>query len=151
MSHPVFQMEVDGDCGVGGNGGGNVPIMAASVAATAVNNANSSSTSSVATAGTSNSSNNNFKTRSGGSGSAPSGSSKALFLEKVHQSTAACQSGDFDTAVALYTEAIALDPQNHILYSNRSAAHVKLQQYQKALQDAIKARDLNPKWPKVRK
>lgn len=79
----------------------------------------------------------------------PSGSSKALFLEKVHQSTAACQSGDFDTAVALYTEAIALDPQNHILYSNRSAAHIKLQQYQKALQDAIKARDLNPKWPKV--
>ncbi|CAL4128548.1 unnamed protein product, partial [Meganyctiphanes norvegica] len=74
--------------------------------------------------------------------------SKALFLEKVRQSNAACQAGDFETAVALYTEAIALDPQNHILYSNRSAAHIKLKHFARALQDAIKARELNPKWPK---
>lgn len=89
------------------------------------------------------------KNAGGGSGSGVAAGSKALFLEKVHESTAACQAGDFDRAVALYTEAIALDPQNHILYSNRSAAYIKLQQFQKALQDATKARDLNPKWPKV--
>ncbi|XP_076066891.1 tetratricopeptide repeat protein 28 [Oratosquilla oratoria] len=77
------------------------------------------------------------------------GGSKALFLEKVRQSNAACQSGDFETAVALYTEAIALDPHNHILYSNRSAAHIKLAHFARALQDAIKARELNPKWPKA--
>ena len=79
------------------------------------------------------------------------GGSKALFLEKVRESNAACQAGDFDTAVSLYTEAISLDPHNHILYSNRSAAHIKLAQFTRALQDAIKARELNPKWPKVRK
>lgn len=82
-------------------------------------------------------------------GEGEGGGSKALFLEKVRQSNAACQSGDFETAVALYTEAIALDPHNHILYSNRSAAHIKLAKFAHALQDATKARELNPKWPKV--
>ncbi|KAK3851567.1 hypothetical protein Pcinc_041797 [Petrolisthes cinctipes] len=83
-----------------------------------------------------------------GDGEGEGGGSKALFLEKVRQSNAACQSGDFETAVALYTEAIALDPHNHILYSNRSAAHIKLAKFAHALQDATKARELNPKWPK---
>ncbi|XP_042239869.1 tetratricopeptide repeat protein 28-like [Homarus americanus] len=82
-------------------------------------------------------------------GEGEGGGSKALFLEKVRQSNAACQSGDFETAVALYTEAIALDPHNHILYSNRSAAHIKLAKFAHALQDATKARELNPKWHKV--
>ena len=75
---------------------------------------------------------------------------KAAFLEKVRQSNTACQNGDFERAVTLYTEAIALDPANHILYSNRSAAHIKMGQFTKALQDAVKAKELNPEWPKVR-
>ncbi|KAA0195646.1 hypothetical protein HAZT_HAZT005805 [Hyalella azteca] len=111
------------------------------------NNASSSATSSGACSSSNAAGNSGGNCNKNVSGVAAS--SKALFLEKVHESTAACQAGDFDTAVALYTEAIALDPQNHILYSNRSAAHIKLQQFQKALQDATKARDLNPKWPKV--
>lgn len=74
---------------------------------------------------------------------------KVAFLEKVRQSNAACQNGDFERAVALYTEAIQLDPANHILYSNRSAAHIKMGQFAKALQDAVKAKELNPEWPKV--
>jgi Flp pilus assembly protein TadD len=76
--------------------------------------------------------------------------SKALFLDKVRQSNAACQSGDYATAVSLYTDALQLDPSNHILYSNRSAALVKMGQFAQALQDAIRARELNSKWPKVR-
>jgi Flp pilus assembly protein TadD len=75
--------------------------------------------------------------------------SKALFLDKVRQSNAACQSGDYATAVSLYTDALQLDPTNHILYSNRSAALVKMGQFAQALQDAIRARELNSKWPKV--
>lgn len=75
--------------------------------------------------------------------------SKALFLDKVRQSNAACQSGDYATAVSLYTDALQLDPSNHILYSNRSAALVKMGQFAQALQDAIRARELNSKWPKV--
>ena len=82
--------------------------------------------------------------------SANAAANKATFLEKVRQSNAACQTGDFPLAISLYTEAIRLDPANHILYSNRSAAHVKLGQFGKALQDAVKAKQLNPEWPKVK-
>ncbi|XP_016978880.2 tetratricopeptide repeat protein 28 [Drosophila rhopaloa] len=74
---------------------------------------------------------------------------RALFLEKVRQSNAACQSGDFGTAVLLYTDALQLDPGNHILYSNRSAALLKQGQFAAALQDATQARDLCPQWPKA--
>uniref|UniRef100_A0A4W4DN67 Uncharacterized protein n=1 Tax=Electrophorus electricus TaxID=8005 RepID=A0A4W4DN67_ELEEL len=70
-------------------------------------------------------------------------------MEKVRQSNEACQLGDFHAAVRLYGEALRADPQNCILYSNRSAAHLKLGHYQTALDDAVKARLLNPKWPKV--
>nr|XP_023664271.1 tetratricopeptide repeat protein 28-like isoform X2 [Paramormyrops kingsleyae] len=74
---------------------------------------------------------------------------KAAFIEKVRQSNEACQCGDFPTAVRLYSDALRADPQNCILYSNRSAARLKLGQYQTALDDALKARLLNPKWPKA--
>ncbi|KAL7742551.1 hypothetical protein ACLKA6_003998 [Drosophila palustris] len=74
---------------------------------------------------------------------------RALFLEKVRQSNAACQSGDFATAVLLYTDALQLDPGNHILYSNRSAARLKQGQFAAALQDATQARELCPQWPKA--
>lgn len=74
---------------------------------------------------------------------------RALFLEKVRQSNAACQNGDFATAVGLYTDALALDPTNYILYSNRSAAHLKQGQFSRALQDANKAKELCPQWGKA--
>nr|XP_049462580.1 tetratricopeptide repeat protein 28 isoform X2 [Anopheles coluzzii] len=74
---------------------------------------------------------------------------RALFLEKVRQSNTACQNGDFSTAVQLYTDALGLDPGNHILYSNRSAARLKQGQFALALQDATRARELCPQWPKA--
>ncbi|XP_048853351.1 tetratricopeptide repeat protein 28-like isoform X2 [Brienomyrus brachyistius] len=77
------------------------------------------------------------------------GLSKADFMEKVRQSNEACQRGDFALAVQLYADALLADPQNCILYSNRSAALLKLGQYKAALEDAVKARQLNPKWPKA--
>lgn len=76
------------------------------------------------------------------------GLTKAEFLERVRRSNQACQQGEYALAVCLYGEALSADPQNCILYSNRSAAHLRLGQYSTALDDALKARLLNPKWPK---
>ncbi|EDW11236.1 hypothetical protein AWZ03_009066 [Drosophila navojoa] len=54
----------------------------------------------------------------------------------------------FDEAIAAYTEAIALDANNHVLYSNRSAAFAKAGKFKEALEDAEKTISLNPTWPK---
>ena len=74
---------------------------------------------------------------------------KHNFLQIVQRSSEAVQRGDFHEALRLYTEGLAIDPSNHILFSNRSAAYIKQGQYKKALQDARRARDLNPNWAKV--
>ncbi|CAL8318306.1 unnamed protein product [Lota lota] len=83
------------------------------------------------------------------SSSTTSSLSKAEFLERVRRSNQACQQGEYSLAVRLYSEALAADPQNCILYSNRSAAYLRLGQYGTALDDALKARLINPKWPKA--
>lgn len=47
-----------------------------------------------------------------------------------------------------FTEAIAIEPENHILYSNRSAAFASKRDYQKALEDAEKVTEIKPDWAK---
>jgi tetratricopeptide (TPR) repeat protein len=41
-----------------------------------------------------------------------------------------------DTAISYYNQALERDPQNHFLYSNRSAAYAKLQDFWTAESDA---------------
>ncbi|KAJ0122662.1 heat shock protein sti1 [Diaporthe amygdali] len=55
---------------------------------------------------------------------------------------------NFDEAVDKFTQAIALTPDNHILYSNRSAAYASKRDYENALKDAEKTTELKPDWPK---
>ena len=45
-------------------------------------------------------------------------------------------------------QAIEVDPDNHIYYSNRSAAHMKADSISKALKDAERCVALAPLWPK---
>lgn len=71
------------------------------------------------------------------------------FMDKVRESNAACESGDYSRAIQLYTEALHHYPNNHILYSNRSAALLKLGRFTEALHDATCARQVNPSWPKA--
>ncbi|GJQ10733.1 hypothetical protein GpartN1_g2524.t1 [Galdieria partita] len=59
--------------------------------------------------------------------------------------------GAFGKAVRIYNKAIELDPNNALLYSNRSAAHFNLRNFEAALEDAIKAVQLAPKWWKAYK
>lgn len=47
-----------------------------------------------------------------------------------------------------FTQAIALQPENHILYSNRSAAHASKKDWDSALKDADKTIEIKPDWPK---
>eukprot|EP00270_Netrium_digitus_P013304 TRINITY_DN439_c0_g1_i5.p1 TRINITY_DN439_c0_g1~~TRINITY_DN439_c0_g1_i5.p1 ORF type:complete len:591 (+),score=224.37 TRINITY_DN439_c0_g1_i5:175-1947(+) len=61
---------------------------------------------------------------------------------------AAFSSGKFDEAVKHFTDAIALAPENHVLYSNRSAAYASLHKYVEALEDAQKTVELQPSWAK---
>ncbi len=58
--------------------------------------------------------------------------------------------GNYELAVKLYGEAIALDSGNHVLYSNRSAAYMKMERYTEALSDAEKTIETKKDWAKVR-
>lgn len=58
---------------------------------------------------------------------------------------------NYEEAITYFTQALELDPNNHILYSNRSGAYAKLEKYEQALEDANKVLELKPDWPKVKK
>jgi len=49
----------------------------------------------------------------------------------------------------LLLQAIDIDPKNHVLYSNRSAAYAKHEAYEKALEDAEAVIQIKPDWSKV--
>ncbi|KAJ7929167.1 activator of Hsp70 and Hsp90 chaperone [Mycena leptocephala] len=55
---------------------------------------------------------------------------------------------DYDKAIDLFTQAIAVDPKNHVLFSNRSAAHAGKKEWADALTDAEQCVLVNPSWSK---
>lgn len=61
---------------------------------------------------------------------------------------AALQAENFAEAIQFYSEAINIDPSNHILYSNRSAAYAKTCDFDKSLKDAEQTIILKKDWPK---
>lgn len=71
--------------------------------------------------------------------------------EKVKLAGEACARGEFQQAVDLYTQAIDINPNNHVLYGNRSAACIRILDFEQALRDGEKAAELQPRWPKVRR
>ena len=58
------------------------------------------------------------------------------------------KAGEFLKAAASYTKAIKAEPQNHVFYSNRSQAFLKLSKVGKALEDADKCIALAPTFVK---
>ena len=45
-------------------------------------------------------------------------------------------------------KAIKLDPENHIFYSNRAAAYMAMEKFERALRDANECVRLQPTWAK---
>ena len=58
------------------------------------------------------------------------------------------QAGEFDEAIAAYSEAISINPDDHVFYSNRSAAYLSKGNSLAALNDAENVIRVNPTWPK---
>ena len=69
--------------------------------------------------------------------------------ELKSKANAAFATGKNDEAIDLYSQAIALDDKNHVLYSNRSAAYAKSNKYEEALKDAEQCVTLKPDFVKV--
>lgn len=61
---------------------------------------------------------------------------------------AAFQANDIDGAIRYFSQALDLDPDNYIVYSNRSAAYMKADSKSKALKDAERCVELAPSWAK---
>ncbi|GJN21708.1 hypothetical protein PR202_gb09214 [Eleusine coracana subsp. coracana] len=72
----------------------------------------------------------------------------AMADEAKAKGNAAFSAGRFEEAARHFTDAIALAPGNHVLYSNRSAALASLHRYSDALADAEKTVELKPDWAK---
>eukprot|EP00928_Gymnodinium_smaydae_P061750 TRINITY_DN45767_c0_g1_i1.p1 TRINITY_DN45767_c0_g1~~TRINITY_DN45767_c0_g1_i1.p1 ORF type:complete len:421 (+),score=107.87 TRINITY_DN45767_c0_g1_i1:60-1322(+) len=57
--------------------------------------------------------------------------------------------GEYSAAIDAYTRSLELDSSQHLCYSNRSAAYLKLGgKAEEALRDAEKCVELAPEWPK---
>jgi len=76
------------------------------------------------------------------------GDNKAQASGLKDQGNAELSKGNLKEAIDLYSQAITLDPSNHVLYSNRSAAYAKMEKYSEALTDGEKTVSIKPDWGK---
>lgn len=58
------------------------------------------------------------------------------------------QSSVTDLLSDKFSQAIEIEPTNHVLYSNRSGAYASLKNFDKALEDANKTTEIKPDWAK---
>ena len=73
----------------------------------------------------------------------------SAFVAKVHAANEAFRKGNLVEAGRLYSEALAFDPTNYVIYGNRSIVRLKLGLNEQAASDAHKARLIKPSWIKV--
>jgi len=62
--------------------------------------------------------------------------------------TKAFTAKEFDKAIEHFTNAISESPEDHTLYSNRSACYYNKNEFTKALEDAEKCIQTKPDWGK---
>ncbi|XP_063680506.1 tetratricopeptide repeat protein 28-like isoform X2 [Bolinopsis microptera] len=69
-------------------------------------------------------------------------------MEVVLKANQACEDGLFTQAIHLYSEGLRREPQNAMVFSNRSAAYLHSNDLRAALSDADRAIRLQPTWSK---
>lgn len=69
--------------------------------------------------------------------------------EQKEKADAAFKDGSFRDAIVYYTRALRFTPYNEKLLCNRSAGYLKISKCQLALDDALKAEEIEPRWAKV--
>lgn len=69
--------------------------------------------------------------------------------EQKEKADAAFKAENYRDAVVYYTRGLRFTPQNEKLLSNRSASYAKLMKFQLALDDALEAERINPRWSKI--
>eukprot|EP00866_Antonospora_locustae_P001518 jgi/Antlo1/1518/403 len=74
---------------------------------------------------------------------------KSLARQKKEQGNAEYKKGNYLEAIESYTEAIAADPFDEILYSNRAAAYAMLKINDQGIEDCLMAVKLNPRFAKA--
>ncbi|CAM6092853.1 unnamed protein product [Calypogeia fissa] len=84
----------------------------------------------------------------GVNGSASATDNEKKSEELKASANAAFQAHRYSRAVELYTQAIELNPENAVFYSNRAFAHTKLEEYGSAILDATHSIELNAKYIK---
>lgn len=60
-----------------------------------------------------------------------------------------CADKKYSQSIQVYGEAIELNPNNAVYYSNRALAHIRMENYGAALEDAVKATEIDPAYVKV--
>ncbi|XP_039758769.1 hsp70-Hsp90 organizing protein 3-like [Pararge aegeria] len=79
----------------------------------------------------------------------PNTGTQSISVEELRaKGNESVKDGKFIEAVLHYTQALKMDPNNHVLYSNRSFAFLKLDQHYLSLQDANETVRLKPYWAK---
>jgi stress-induced-phosphoprotein 1 len=73
---------------------------------------------------------------------------ESMFVEQPRQQPSYLYTTTNNNNSVKFSEAIELDPTNHVLYSNRSGSYASLKDFDNALTDAIKTTELKPDWPK---
>lgn len=68
--------------------------------------------------------------------------------EFKQQGTNDFKAGNFAAAIENYTKALELTPDDHTILGNRSAAYLKMNDAENALQDGQKCIDIKPDWAK---
>ena len=60
------------------------------------------------------------------------------YNEKKDMANQYFKEGKYEEAIKLYSDILETDENNHVILSNRSAAYIKLENWDEALKDAVK-------------